>query len=452
MPLPERTRLRPERKTTMRQVTINNAHAAAVGSDASVEAVEAGRATEGGTNLLGEQMGARTRLYTVDMLRGLVMVIMALDHVRDFFHVYAKSFDPLDPTKTWTALFFTRWVTHFCAPTFVFLAGTGAFLSTRRGKTRPELARFLLTRGLWLIVLEVTLVRFGWLFNFDYHFLFLQVIWAIGWSMIVLAGLVFLPSRVIAAAGLALIFLHNTLDGVRSASFGSLRWLWVLLHEQNVLVPRPGFFWLSAYPLIPWVGVMAVGYAFGELLTLERERRRRILFRLGGACVVLFVVLRALNVYGDPTPWAAQGRGAWFTFLSFLNTQKYPPSLLFLLMTLGPSIIALALFDRAEGREGGALARPFIVFGRVPMFYYLLHVPLMHLVALAFAYAKYGRAEWLFMNFALPGQPPLEPPGYGYDLWVVYLIWLGVVAALYPLCRWFAGVKSRRRDAWLSYF
>jgi uncharacterized membrane protein len=195
---------------------------------------------------------------------------------------------------------------------------------------------------------------------------------------------------------------------------------------------------------------MAVGYAFGEILTLERERRRKILFRLGASCVVLFVLLRALNVYGDPNPWAAQ-KSAWLTLLSFLNTSKYPPSLLFLLMTLGPSILALALFDREPGRRPAPPARPFIVFGRVPMFYYLLHVPLIHLAAVAFAYAKYGRAEWLFVNWPPPGQPQPEPPGYGYGLWVVYAVWIGVVAALYPLCRWFARVKARRRDAWLSY-
>jgi uncharacterized membrane protein len=414
-------------------------------------ATEASREVEGGENMLGERLGARARLYSVDALRGLVMLIMALDHVRDFFHVYAKSFDPLDPSKTWTALFFTRWVTHFCAPTFVFLAGTGAFLSTRRGRTKKELSRFLLTRGLWLILLELTLVRFGWFFNFDYHFLFAQVIWAIGWSMIVLAGLVHLPVRAIAAFGLVMIFLHNALDRIQAADFGSLRWLWVVLHETNILVPRPGVIFLAAYPLIPWVGVMAAGYAFGELLMLERERRRRILPRLGGACIALFVVLRALNIYGDPLGWSSQARGTWFTLLSFLNTQKYPPSLLFLLMTLGPSIIALALFDRAGGREPGALMRPFVVFGRVPMFYYLLHVPLMHLVAVVFSLARYGRADWLFMNWPPPGQPPLEPQGYGYNLWVVYAVWLGVVVALYPICRWFAEVKQRRRDAWLSY-
>jgi uncharacterized membrane protein len=405
--------------------------------------------SEAGTNLLGERLDVRPRLDSVDFVRGVVMVVMALDHVRDFFHVYAKSFDPLDPSKTWTALFFTRWATHFCAPTFVFLAGTGAFLSTRRGKTKPELARFLLTRGLWLVLLELTLVRLGWFFNFDYGVMIAQVIWAIGWSLVVLAGLVFLPTRVIAAVGLALILLHNLFDGVSAGSLGPLRWLWVLLHEQNVLMPWPGYAVFVAYPLVPWVGVMAAGYAFGSLLTLERGRRRRMLLTIGGSAVGLFVLLRALNVYGDPTPWAAQARGAWYTFLSFLNTQKYPPSLLFLLMTLGPSVIAVALLDREGGP--GRLARPFVVFGRVPLFYYLLHVPLTHLVAVVFAYVKYGRAEWLFLNWPPPGAPQLEPPGYGYDLWVVYLVWLGVVAALYPLCRWFAGVKRRRRDAWLSY-
>ena len=377
------------------------------------------------------------------------MVIMALDHVRDFFHVYAKSFDPLDPAQTWTGLFFTRWITHFCAPTFVFLAGTGAFLSTRRGKTKKELSWFLLTRGLWLILLEMTLVRFGWFFNVDYHLVIIQVIWAIGWGLVVLSGLVFLPTRVIAAFGLALICLHNLFDGLKSQDFAGWSWLWVLLHEQGVVMFAPGFFAFVAYPLVPWVGVIAAGYAFGEILTLERERRRRLLFGIGLTAVALFVVLRFVNAYGDPLPWASQSRGAWYTFLSFLNTQKYPPSLLFLLMTLGPSIIALALFD--GGRETGALLRPFVTFGRVPLFYYLLHVPLMHLAAVVFAYLKYGRAEWLFVNWPPPGQPQPEPEGYGYNLLVVYAIWLGVVLALCPLCRWFAAVKSRRRDAWLSY-
>jgi uncharacterized membrane protein len=427
------------RVTTDSAPTAGDAHAAAAGVEVR----------EGGTNLLGERLTPRARLNSVDAVRGIVMVVMALDHVRDFFHVYAKAFDPLDPSKTWTGLFFTRWITHFCAPTFVFLAGTGAFLSTRRGKTKKELSWFLLTRGLWLILLELTLVRFGWFFNFDYRLVIIQVIWAIGWGLVVLSGLVFLPTRVVAAFGLALIALHNLLDGLKSADFGPLRGLWVVLHEQGVLMPLPGVFAFVAYPLVPWVGVIAAGYAFGEILTLEREGRRRFLFGIGFAAVALFVVLRFVNAYGDPLPWSAQSRGAWYTFLSFLNTQKYPPSLLFLLMTLGPSIVALALFD--TGRETPAPLRPFVTFGRVPLFYYVLHVPLVHLAAVVFAYFKYGRAEWLFVNWPPPGQPQPEPQGYGYDLWVVYAVWLGVVLALYPLCRWFAAVKARRRDAWLSY-
>src|SRR5947209_1539073 len=377
---------------------------------------EAGRAPEGGTNLLGERLGARTRLYSVDTVRGIVMVVMALDHVREFFHLSATAFDPLDLSKTNTLLFFTRWVTHYCAPTFVFLAGAGAFLSTSRGKTKPELARFLLTRGLWLILLELTLVRFGWFFNFDYHFIFMQVIWVIGCSMIVLAGLIFLPSRAVAAFGLLLIFAHNALDPVRSQNFGGAAGgLWIVLHETNVIMPRPGVLVLMAYPLIPWVGVMAVGYAFGRLLLFERERRRKILLWLGASSVALFVVLRALNVYGDPNRWEAQSSG-WFTFLSFINTMKYPPSLLFLLMTLGPSIFALALFDREPGRGPGRLARPFNVFGRVPMFYYLLHVPLIHLVAVAFALAAGGPVAWLFKNWIVPANPPVRPAEWGYRL------------------------------------
>lgn len=431
----------------MSQATTTNATTA---DAAEAKPDEAGRAPEGGTNLLGERLGARARLYSVDLLRGIVMVIMALDHVREFFHADSTTYDPTDLSKTNTALFFTRWVTHFCAPTFVFLAGTGAFLSTSRGKTKPELARFLLTRGLWLILLELTLVRFGWFFNFDYSFMFVQVIWAIGCSMIVLAGLIFLPVRWIAAVGLLLIFAHNAFDSVRAENLGGFRWLWVVLHETNMVVPRPGVLVLMAYPLVPWVGVMAAGYAFGHLLLLERERRRKILLLVGASSVALFVVLRAANIYGDPRPWAAQSSG-WFTFLSFINTVKYPPSLLFLLMTLGPAILALALFDREPGKEPGRLAKPFVVFGRVPMFYYLLHVPLIHLVALLFAYAAGGPVGWLFRNWIVPATPPTRPAEWGYGLPVVYAVWVCVVVALYPLCRWFAGVKQRRRDPWLSY-
>ncbi|HEV2863368.1 MAG TPA: heparan-alpha-glucosaminide N-acetyltransferase domain-containing protein [Pyrinomonadaceae bacterium] len=404
-------------------------------------------ATEGGTNLLGERLGARARLQSVDLLRGVVMVIMALDHARDFFHRDALLFDPTDLSKTNAALFITRWVTHFCAPVFVFLAGTGAFLSTSRGKTKGELARFLLTRGLWLILLEMTVVRSGWFFNFDLSLLFGQVIWALGWSMIALAGLIYLPVWAIAAFGLVMIAAHNLLDPVTSKSLGPLGWLWTVLHQGGPIFPRPGMVFFVAYPLVPWVGVMAAGYAFGRVLLLEPARRRRLLLWLGSGAVALFVVLRAVNVYGDPAPWKTQDNWA-FTFFSFINTQKYPPSLLYLLMTLGPALVFLALFDRSAS---GKLARPFVVFGRVPLFYYLLHLPLIHGAACLFALAKYGRAGWLFQNWPPPGSPPTYPTDYGYPLWVVYAVWLGAVLALYPLCLWFSRLKQRRRDAWLSY-
>lgn len=397
----------------------------------------------------GKPFGSPDRLDSVDLLRGLVMVVMALDHVRFFLHQDVPAgVDPLDLSRTTPALFFTRWVTHFCAPVFVFLAGTGAFLYAARGKTKNELARFLLTRGLWLILLEFTAVRFGWTFNLDFGLSFAVVLWALGCSMIALAALAYLPARVVALVGVVMIAAHNLFDGVRPESFGALGWLWKVLHTNGAISPAPGYTFVVNYPLVPWVGVMAAGYGLGALLLRERGERRRLLFRLGAALTAAFVVLRAANVYGDPRPWAAQGDWV-LTVLSFLNCEKYPPSLLFLLMTLGPSLVALAWFDR----DPGPRARPFVVFGRVPLFYYLLHFPLIHLVALALSYARYGQGPWLFTGPPWgPGLMRAFPEGYGYGLGVVYAVWVAVVLLLYPLCRWFAGVKRRRRDAWLSYF
>ena len=390
----------------------------------------------------------RTRLDSVDFLRGLVMVLMALDHVRFFIHQdILLGVDPLDLTKTDAARFFTRWVTHFCAPVFIFLAGTGAYLSAGRGKTKNELARFLLTRGLWLILLEFTAVRFGWTFNFDYHLTFAAVLWALGWSMIVLAALIYLPTWAVGAVGVALIAGHNLFDGVRAESLGSLRWLWAVLHESAALQPLPGRRFVINYPLVPWIGVMAAGYAFGALLLREPEARRRRLLRLGVGLTGAFVLIRATNLYGDPQPWAAQGDFIT-TALSFLNCEKYPPSLLYILMTLGPSMFILAFYEKLSE----PLSRPFVVFGRVPLFYYLLHFPLIHLIALALSYVRYGEAPWLFTGPPWsPGLMRAFPQGYGYDLLVVYVVWVVTVALLYPACKWFAGVKRRRRDAWLSY-
>lgn len=389
------------------------------------------------------QTVARPRLDSVDLLRGIVMVLMALDHVRDFFHHDALFFDPTDLSKTNAALFLTRWVTHFCAPVFVFLAGTGAFLSTRRGKTRAELSRFLLTRGLWLVLLELTVVHVGWTFSFDLRNTFGQVIWAIGWSMVVLSVLVYLPPRVIAAFGIVMIAVHNAFDRVTAQSAGIFSGVWAVLHSGELTHAYGGINFFPAYPLIPWIGVMAAGYGFGQIYTVEQEKRKKILLYLGLGLTLAFIIIRATNLYGDPRPWSVRG-SALFTFFSFINCQKYPPSLLYLLMTLGPAIVALSLFERLNVQPS-RLAQPFIIFGRVPLFYYVIHLPLIHGLAVLFALIKYGPAiSQAFQN----GRPPED---YGYSLPVVYLIWIAVVLALYPVCRWFAGVKRRRKDAWLSY-
>jgi len=387
----------------------------------------------------------RTRLDSVDLLRGLVMVLMALDHVRDFFT--NVPYDPLDLTKTNAALFFTRWITHFCAPVFIFLAGTGAFLSTTRGKTRSELAWFLLTRGLWLAFLEVTYVRcLGWEFNFDFHHVSAAVLWAIGWSMVVLAGLVFLPTWGVAAFGASLIVLHNAFDAIQPEALGPFGWLWIILHRGGPFSLAPGYAFTAAYPLVPWIGVMAAGYAFGPVLLQEPQLRRKWMLRAGVALTLLFVILRWTNLYGNPRPWTAQSNHL-FTIFSFIDCHKYPPSLLYVLITLGPALVLLSLCDRPTPR----LLQPLLIFGRVPLFYYLLHLPLIHGLAVLTAWLRYGRADWLFHS-PFANQSAVVPKDNGFDLPVIYGVWIGVVLLLYPACRWFAGLKGRRRDAWLTYF
>ncbi len=382
----------------------------------------------------------RVRLEAVDVLRGVVMILMALDHTRDFFG--NTGLNPTDPATTTIPLFFTRWITHFCAPTFFLLTGTGAFLARRRKSTR-ELSWFLFTRGLWLIFLELVVCRgLGWQFNFNYHVVVLFVLWALGWSMITLSGLVYLPPVAVGIIGLVMIAGHNLLDPVPWRN-----WFWSILHVPNVLVSTPRFLLLEAYPLIPWVGVTAAGYALGQVYSWPAERRRSFLLRLGLSSIALFVILRFINVYGDPVRWT-QRRSAAFTLLSFLNTTKYPPSLLFLLMTLGPAILLLWAIDGGTPRW----IKPTLVFGRVPMFYYLLHIPLIHLLAVVVCYARYRQIHWMFESNDLSSFPITSPPGWGYSLPVVYLIWLAVVLALYPVCRWFAGVRQRHSDPWLSYF
>ena len=409
----------------------------------------------------------KKRIDSIDLLRGIVMVIMMLDHTRDFIHSGSFLFDPTDLSRTTVALFFTRWITHYCAPVFVFLAGTGAYLQFARGKSKPELSRFLVARGIWLIVLELTLVKFGMWFSLDLRMLgFLQVIWVIGVSMIVLGALIYLPVKVVGAFGLLMIALHNLLDGFRVVGWsgpdaavpGLGAKLWMLLHQAFEPFPIVGFpspIVIVVYPLVPWIGVMAAGYAFGALYQMDAQRRRRWLLLIGGTATALFVLLRGINVYGDPSKWSTQ-KNAIFTVLSFLNTTKYPPSLLFLLMTLGPSILLLALFESgsnealASVRSIGSRVREFFVtFGRVPLFFYLLQWYTAHLIAVLLSLAFGRPTERLF-------QSPLDwtgpaPPGMGFNLAVVYLCWIAGVLLLYPLCKWFAGVKQRRRDWWLSY-
>jgi len=397
------------------------------------------------------------RVDSVDFLRGLVMVIMLLDHTREYVHAEAVRFSPTDLTKTTVLLFFTRWITHLCAPTFVFLAGTSVYLQLLRGKSRGELSKFLMTRGLWLIVLEFTLVRFSILFNVDYSFLgFAEVIWVFGVSMIVLAGLIYLPVRVIAGLGIGMIALHNLLDGITVPAAvamaskptpGALQKLWLILHQPG-LIPvfenRTSLF--VAYPLIPWIGVMAVGYASGVVYSWESERRRRWLFRLGLALTVLFVLIRATNLYGDPQVWEHQ-TSAVFTVLSFLNTTKYPPSLLFLLMTIGPALLILAWTD--DVRKDNFLSRIFITFGRVPLFYFILQMFVAHGVGVLLGFIMGKSIGHLFLNF--PDSSTNVPPDAGFPLWVVYAAWLGGLVLLYPLCMWYGRLKQRRRGFPFSY-
>jgi len=368
----------------------------------------------------------------IDWLRGAVMMLMALDHTRMFLGT------SVDLHTAPPALYFTRWVTHFCAPVFVLLAGTAAWLHGRRLDSTGALSIYLLTRGLWLVLLEVTVVRFVWLFAIGPEIVLLQVIWAIGAAMVVLAGVVWLPRGAVVAFAATLIVGHNLLDTVAADRLPSLRWLWLLLHEPGKLEPFAGATWFVAYPLVPWVAVMVAGYVIGPWALLPRADRRARFLRAGVALTAGFVLLRATNLYGDPHPWSGEG-GPVRAVLSFLDCQKYPPSLLYLCMTIGPALCALAWMDRPLGPWAARVT----VFGRVPLFYYVLHILLIHLLAIALAWPAMGPAA-MARPFAV-GEP------LGYSLPAVYAWWAAVVVVLYPPSRWFAGVKRRTRAAWMSY-
>jgi len=394
------------------------------------------------------------RIVSVDLLRGIVMIIMALDHVRD--HVTGNAFIPEDMTHTYGWLFFTRWITHFCAPTFFFLAGTGAYLALGRGKSSAQVSRFFWTRGLWLVFLELTVINFAWTFTLRLGGGL--VIWALGWSMVVMALLVRLPVKWVGAFGVAMIALHNLTDRVDPVRWGKLAPLWTFLHVPGVIpLPKAQFFFVL-YTLIPWVGVMAAGYAFGAILRKPPADRQRVTFWIGASATLAFIVLRAARLYGNLPAGLPFGMpfstGAWqhypqlsLTVISFFNVEKYPPSLQFLLMTLGPALLLLAWLDRVT--QGGHLIAPgrwTLVYGRVPMFYYVSHIFLVHLLAVGAAIVFGQPSTWL-----LHGGFFGAPPGYGHGLPFAYAIWALAVVLLYVPCAWYAALKARRKDWWLSY-
>jgi uncharacterized membrane protein len=391
------------------------------------------------------------RIESIDLLRGLIMIVMALDHTRDFFHQPAllPGHDPLNMATTTPILFFTRWITHFCAPVFVFLAGTSGFFQSLR-KSKKDLSRFLITRGLWLILIEILVMNFAFFFDPSYSTIVLQTIWSIGISMIFLGLAIWMPFSAILTLGLIIVFGHNALDFYEKQFPPN--------HQYNImysLLHRPGFYSLGGghtlfilYPFLPWTGLMMLGYCFGKLFTkYEGAERRKVLAWLGLGIILFFIALRATNLYGDALHWSKQKNGV-FTVLSFINTVKYPPSLLFMCMTIGPAILFVAWW----GNVKNSVTRFITVYGRVPFFYYILHFYLIHILSMIAFFAR-GHS---FAEGIHTGQGPLPPfnftiPGEGYSLGVVYIVWLFVVVSLYPLCKWFSEYKQTHKQWWLSY-
>ena len=383
------------------------------------------------------------RIESIDVLRGLLMILMALDHARQFFT--NVRIDPTDPLLSWPALFMTRWVTHLCAPGFVALSGASVYLQRQRGRSAEYMTGKLITRGLWLIFVELTLVNFAIYMNFHSHML--QVIWAIGASMLVLAFLQRLPVGWVAAYGFLVVGLHNLLDVFHASQFGSAGWLWMALHEHGV-VPLPGKSSLIIeYPLLPWTGVIALGYAFGAVVVKQPRARRQWCLTAGAVSLALFAFLRVINLYGDPVPFRLLGDAAR-SAMSFLELTKYPPSLDYLLATCGILLFLYsaidALLERHRVKWAAQIAR---VYGSVPFFFYVLHLYLLHILLIPIALVIANR-----LHVPLPqADDPQIPAWWGFSLAVVYIVWIGVVAALYPACRWFSRLKNSRRDWWLSY-
>lgn len=384
----------------------------------------------------------KPRIQSIDLLRGIVIVIMALDHSRDFFHFNGFSEEPTNLATTTPFLFFTRWITHFCAPVFIFLSGTSIFLM--RTNSIKEKSLFVFKRGIWLVLLSLTVIAFAWWFDPSFHYLALDVIWVIGVCMLLFSAILYLPFRAILIFGLITVVFHNLLD---ATNFDSAKWqtlFWDLFHREGLVVINKHFSVFIVYPLMPWIGVMSLGFCSGKLYSKEfpADRRRKILLLTGSGCVLLFIFLRMINSYGEPEQWRRYP-SLLFSFMSFINTTKYPPSLLYLLMTLGPSLIFLSLAEKFQNK----FAQFFIVFGRVPFFFYLLHLYLLHLAAFLATLFSYSWHETIQSTKRMTGFPF----GYGFSLMVVFLVWLAAVFILYPICKWYNNFKTTHQYWWLKY-
>ena len=387
-----------------------------------------------------------TRIESIDILRGLVMVIMALDHVRDYFHYGSFFVDPTNLETTTPILFFTRFISHYCAPVFIFLAGTSAYLYGTK-KTKKQLSFFLFTRGLWLIVLEIIVNNLIWTFDLTYSFSILQVIWAIGLSMIVLSALIHLSYKTVLLIGILLVVGHNLLDGITMQGSSLTSIFWYILHQRMRLVLSPNLMIAFAYPIIPWIGVISLGYCFGKLYqtNFNALKRKQYLLRFGLGATILFFVIRSINIYGDLIPWTTQ-KNISYTILSFFNVTKYPPSLAYILITLGPALLFLYAIEHIKNK----LTDFFLVFGRVPLMYYFLHVLVIHLVAII-GILMFG-GEWSYMILTVDVFTNARLLDYGYSLTVVYLVWIGIVLLLYPISKKYMIYKSKNKDKlWLSY-
>tara|TARA_S200000501_G_scaffold346298_1_gene359623 strand:- start:769 stop:1941 length:1173 start_codon:yes stop_codon:yes gene_type:complete len=387
----------------------------------------------------------KNRIESIDFLRGLVMIIMALDHVRDYFFFGSFTSNPSDLATTTPLLFYTRIITHYCAPVFILLTGTSAYLYGAK-KNKRDLSKFLFTRGIWLIFLELVVNNFVWYFDPSYSLIVLQVIWAIGFGMLFLSGIIYLSNKIICMIGLAIICLHNLFDIFifEGQSLDSI--IWYFLHQQAIIEISDHTSLIFGYPIIPWIGLMAIGYILGSLFTdYQAKERAALLMKYGLYAIGAFLILRLTNFYGEPNPFSLQN-SITYSIMSFFNTTKYPPSLLYILMTIGPSLLLLSVIEKYKNK----VTDFFIVFGRVPLFYYFIHILIIHMLAIILLVLTNKDYSIMFnMTPYLPGQNQLVE--YGYPLWVVYVVWFIVILILYPLCYKYMKYKSNSKKWWLSY-